>query len=108
MAMASMLDPHRRFTVVPGTSTGSPASSNAIRPHVAVVLASLVGATVDDIVHRGPVHLRVALEQRAQRNGAEIVGADMGEGAAVATDGGSDGVADEGVWHDSELSKECG
>ena len=32
MAIASMLDPHSRLTVVPGTSWGSPASSNAIRP----------------------------------------------------------------------------
>ena len=32
MAMASMLDPHSRLTVVPGTSTGSPASSSAMRP----------------------------------------------------------------------------
>jgi hypothetical protein len=32
IAIASMLEPHSRFTVVPGTSTGSPASRTAIRP----------------------------------------------------------------------------
>ncbi len=32
IAIASMLDPHSLFTVVPGTSTGRPASSTAIRP----------------------------------------------------------------------------
>ena len=29
--IASRLDPHRRFTVAPGTSTGRPASSSAMR-----------------------------------------------------------------------------
>jgi len=28
---ASMLDPHKRFTVAPGTSFGIPASSSAMR-----------------------------------------------------------------------------
>ena len=32
MPTASMLEPHRRLTVVPGTSSGNPASSAAIRP----------------------------------------------------------------------------
>ena len=32
IAIASRLEPHSRFTVVPGTSTGSPASRTAIRP----------------------------------------------------------------------------
>ncbi len=32
MAMASRLDPHSRLTVVPGTVSGRPASSSAIRP----------------------------------------------------------------------------
>jgi len=32
IAIASRLDPHRRFTVVPGTIAGRPASSSAIRP----------------------------------------------------------------------------
>ena len=31
MATASMLDPHSRFTVEPGTSCGSPASNSAMR-----------------------------------------------------------------------------
>ena len=31
IAIASRLDPHSRFTVAPGTSCGSPASSSAIR-----------------------------------------------------------------------------
>jgi hypothetical protein len=30
-ATASIPEPHSRFTVAPGTSTGSPASSTAIR-----------------------------------------------------------------------------
>ena len=31
MLTASRLDPHSRFTVVPGTSLGTPASSSAMR-----------------------------------------------------------------------------
>ena len=32
MPTASRLDPHRRFTVLPGTSFGNPARSRAMRP----------------------------------------------------------------------------
>ena len=32
MPIASMLDPHSRLTVLPGTSCGNPASSSAMRP----------------------------------------------------------------------------
>ncbi len=32
IAIASRLEPHRRLTVVPGTSCGSPASSSDMRP----------------------------------------------------------------------------
>ena len=66
---------------------------------VAIVLAGLVGAAVDDVVELVPVDPRIALDQRPDRDGGEIVGADMGEAAAVAADRRAHGVADEGFGH---------
>src|SRR3546814_15668219 len=53
---------------------------------VAIVLAGLVGAAEDDVVEVGPVHTRIAVDQRLDRDGGEIVGADMGERTAIAAD----------------------
>src|SRR5262249_55968908 len=63
---------------------------------VAVVLAGLVGAAGQHVVDALGRHAR-ALEQGADGVGQEVVGADLGEGAAVAADGRPDGVDDEGV-----------
>jgi hypothetical protein len=63
---------------------------------VAVVLAGLVGAAVEDVVERAPVEVGMAQHQRPDGQGGEIVGSDRGERAAVAADGGAYGVADEG------------
>ena len=65
--------------------------------NVAVVLASLVGAAKEDVGHGGPIHSRVALHQRPERNCAQVVGAHARQSTAVAAEWGSDGVADEGV-----------
>mmetsp|Transcript_15807 Transcript_15807/g.43875 ORF Transcript_15807/g.43875 Transcript_15807/m.43875 type:complete len:229 (-) Transcript_15807:274-960(-) len=65
--------------------------------HVAVVLAGLVGAAVDHILHRRPVQARVAGHQGLERQRAEVIGADAGQRAAVAAEGGAEGVADEGL-----------
>ncbi len=64
---------------------------------VAVVLARLVGAAEDHLVELGPVGVRVAGDERAQGDGGEVVGADIGERAAEAADGRADGIADIGV-----------
>ena len=64
---------------------------------VPVVFAGLVGAAVDHVGDGLPVDARVARHQRGQRNGAQVVGANAGERAAVAAEGGANGVADEGV-----------
>ena len=66
---------------------------------VAIVLAGLVGAAEDDVVELGPVDARVAVDQRADRDRGEVVGADAAERPAVAADRGADGVADEGFGH---------
>src|SRR3546814_10130476 len=58
---------------------------------VAIVLAGLVGAAEDDVVAVGPVHTRLAVDQRLDRDGGEIVGADMAERTALAADRGAGG-----------------
>ena len=65
--------------------------------HIAVILASLVGAAKDHVRDRLPVHAGVARHQRAQGYGAEVVGAYAGECTAVATEGGANCVADVGI-----------
>jgi len=67
--------------------------------HVAVVLAGLVGAAVEHVVHGRPVDAGVALHQRLDGHGAQVVGAHAAQGAAVAAEGGADGVADKGLGH---------
>jgi hypothetical protein len=50
--MAFMPDPQRRLTVAPGTSTGMPANSAAMRPTLQVVLPAWFAAqdhVVDDV-----------------------------------------------------------
>src|SRR6218665_29341 len=66
---------------------------------VAVVFAGLVGAAKQHIGHGGPVNLRVARHQRAQGNGAEVVGAHRAEGTAIAAERCADRVANKGLVH---------
>ena len=72
---------------------------------VAIVLAGLVGAAEDDVVEIGPVDMGVAVDQRLDGDGGEIVGADISERTGVAADGGADGVADIGFGHDRFLNR---
>ncbi|EGE61062.1 hypothetical protein RHECNPAF_1260041 [Rhizobium etli CNPAF512] len=67
--------------------------------HIAVVLARLVGAAEDHVVDGVPVDDAIALHQRLQRDGAEIVGAHRGERAGEAADRRPDIVADKGFGH---------
>ena len=68
---------------------------------IAVVLAGLIGAAENDFVEPRPVGLGVAGNQRLDRNRGEIVGADLGERAAVAADRCARGIADEHLPHRS-------
>ncbi len=65
--------------------------------HVAVVLAGLVGAAVEHLVELRPVGLVIARHQRLDRQGGEIVGADLGKRPGVAADGRADPVAQKYV-----------
>src|SRR3546814_16705648 len=66
---------------------------------VAIVLAGLVGAAEDDVVEVGPVHTRIAVDQRLDRAGGATVGADLGERTAIAADRGAGGGANKGLGH---------
>ena len=96
-----MLEPHRRLTVAPGTSIGQPGEQQRHARDVAVVLAGLVGAAVDDVVDRAPSR-RSALRaiSALMRDRAEVVGAHRRERAAVAAERRAHRVADEGFLHD--------
>ncbi len=63
--------------------------------NVAVVLASLVGAAIGDIVDRKRIKSRVALDEGRYRNRTEIIGPHFRQRAAVASDRRPDGIADE-------------
>src|SRR5690606_24802594 len=94
----------RSAQAVEGDPAGPVGKAGEQRRHpgeVAIVLAGLVGAAEDDVVELVPVDSGIALDQGGDRDGREIVGADMGKRSAVAADRRADGVADEGFGHES-------
>ena len=66
---------------------------------VAIVLTGLVHAAIDHVVDRAPVDIGIALHQRLDRMGGEIVDPHGTQAAVVAADGGADCVANEGFGH---------
>jgi hypothetical protein len=50
---ASIHDPHKRFSVLPGTDTDNPANNPG---HIAVILASLLPTTVKNIINPRPIN----------------------------------------------------
>ena len=68
--------------------------------HVAVVLTGLVGAAIQHIGDGRPVHAGVAGHQGLDGNGAQIVGAHTAQSAAVAAEGGADGITNKGLVHE--------
>jgi len=65
--------------------------------HVAVVFARLVGAAEHDLVERRPVDVGMALEERPDRDGGEVVGAHLGQRAAIAPDRSSHRITEKNV-----------
>ena len=101
---ASMPEPHSRFTVAPGTVTGKPASRVAIRATLRLSSpAPLASPRYTSSTETGS-SARVAVEQRPQRDGGEVVGPHAGQGAAVAAHGRPDGVDDVGVLRHDQSS----
>ena len=79
-------EPHSRLTVRPPTSTGQPGEQHRHPGDVAVVLARLVRAAEDDVLDERRVDAG-AVDDRAQDERGEVVGADARQRAAVAADG---------------------
>ena len=75
LTIASRPEAHRRLTVAPGTSTGSPAMSDAIRATLRLSSPAWFGAAHVDLVDRRRVEL-VALHGRRDRPGGEVVRTD--------------------------------
>ena len=71
-------EPHWRSTVVPGTDSGQPAASTAIRPTLPRLLADLLDAAPDHVVDHGGVEA-VPRHQRVQHVGREVHGVELGE-----------------------------
>ena len=97
--MASMPEPHSRFTVAPGTSTPRPGQQHAHPGHVAVVLAGLVGGAPVHVVDAGRVQPAAAGQQRLQHAWRSGVGPDAGQRAPDLPDRGPAGVDGEDCGH---------
>ena len=65
--------------------------------HVAIVLAGLIGAAEHDLVERRPVDLGMALDERPDGHGGEIVGTHLGKRAAIAADRRAHAIAEKNV-----------
>ena len=71
--------------------------AQARRSLTGAVLARLISASHDAAVHCPPIHPQVALDERPEQHGREVIHADRRERAVQPCDGRPDRVADEGV-----------
>ena len=78
-------EPHCRSTVVPGTSSGKPATSQQVRAMSPACGPMRVDAAEHDVVDRGRVDAG-ALDERLDRVGAEVGGVDLRQAAAAPPD----------------------
>ncbi len=98
LAIACSPDPHSRFTVWPGTSIGSPASSTAIRATLRLSSpAWLVHPRITSSICNG-VEV-CAVHGGADRQRGKVVGTDAGEHASGAADRCTDRGNDKSVFH---------
>jgi len=86
-----------------GNGVRQPGKQQGHARDIAIVFAGLVRATKEHFVETRPVGLRVAIDERADRRGAKVVGAHFRQRAAIAADRGARGVADENIPHCSLL-----
>src|SRR5674476_605124 len=71
--------------------------------NVAIVFTGLVGAAIEHVAQRGPIHPGVACHERFEWNGAEVVGAHAAQRTAVATEGSANGIADKSLVHGDNI-----
>src|SRR5262249_27414032 len=80
-----------------GDGIGKSGNQQGHARDVAVVLAGLIGAAKHDLVDRRPIDVGMALEKRLDRHGGKVIGAHLGERAAVAADRRAHRIAEEDV-----------
>ena len=98
-------EPHWRSMVVPGTCSGSPATSQHGAGDVAGLGADGVDAAEHDVLDGARVDAG-AVDQGLERVGPEVGGVHLRQAAAPAPDGRADGVDDVGLGHVSSFSLE--
>ena len=100
-------EPHWRSMVTPGTSSGSPAASQAGPGDVAGLRPDRVEAAEDDVLDGGRVDAG-ALDQGLQDMRAEVGRVDGRQASLAPPDGGADRFDDVGLGHDGCSSVSSG
>ena len=85
---------------MPGTVSGKPAASTALRPMLTRLLADLHDAAHDHVVDERGIEV-VALDERLQRLGGEVDRVPVRQLAVALAASGADGVDDDGGAHAS-------
>ena len=84
-----------------GDGVGQSGAQGGLASHVAAGFAFGHGAAEDDVFD-AVLGCRVAVEQGADDDGGEVVGARVAQGAARGfADGGAEAIDDDGFWHGS-------
>ena len=95
-------DPHCRSTVVPGTSSGSPAASQDVRAMLPACGADRVDAAEDHVVHGGGIDAG-PMHQTVEYVGAEIGRMNAREPSPAPSDRCTYGVNDVRLGHGASL-----
>src|SRR5438105_14344597 len=86
LATASSPEPHRRLTVAPPHLDRKAGEQKRHACHVAVVLASLIGAAEVDVLDFGRRDARPS-HKRLQDEGTKAIGPDNAQGPSLPSDG---------------------
>lgn len=100
-------EPHWRSTVTPGTSSGRPAASHAVRAMSAGLRPDGVEAAEDDVVDGGRVDPGAG-DEGLQHMGAEVRRVDGREPAPSAPHGCADRFDDVGLGHGDSSGRSVG
>ena len=90
-------EPHWRSMVTPGTWSGSPATSHAVRATSPAWEPMVSQQPEDHVVDRARVDAGAVAPGRSSDVRAEVGGVHAGQRAAALADRGADGVDDEGL-----------
>ena len=82
-----------------GNVGGQTGQQGAHAPDITVVFTGLVGTAHKDIADHGRIEFGVSGQQGTQRYSREIIRSDTREHAAIAANGGSYGIINQGICH---------